>query len=83
VIYGNPAYYARFGFEPGEKFGVAAGDGEFCPALLALPLEERCDLAGRFEEGEAYRINREDVAAFDRSFPRREKHVLPGQIFKE
>lgn len=83
VIYGNPAYYARFGFEPGEKLGVAAIDGEFCPALLALALEEGRDLAGCFDEGEAYRINREDVVAFDRSFPRREKHVLPGQIFKD
>ncbi|MGE4563784.1 MAG: GNAT family N-acetyltransferase [Victivallaceae bacterium] len=81
VIYGNPAYYARFGFEPGEKYGVAAPDGEFCPALLTLALEENRDLAGRFEEGEAYRIEREAVAAFDKSFPRRAKHVLPGQIF--
>lgn len=80
VIYGNPAYYSRFGFEPGEKYGIAGADGDFCDALQILPFHPEKDLAGRFDEGEVYHISPEDSAAFDRNFPSKTKHVKAGQL---
>lgn len=80
VIYGNPAYYSRFGFEPGEKYGIAGADGEFCDALQILPFRPENDLSGRFDEGEIYRLSPADSSEFDRDFPPKTKHVKAGQL---
>jgi len=81
VIFGNPVYYSRFGFESGEKYGITDGEGNFCEALQILRFPTDADLAGRFEEGEEFHYTPEDAAEFDRNFPPRQKHALPTQIF--
>jgi len=82
LIYGNPAYYSRFGFEPGEKYGIADMEGNFCDALQVLVLNgDPAELRGKFEEGDAFHLDPAAVKAFDAGFPPRKKHKLPTQIF--
>ena len=80
VLFGNPAYYGRFGFEPGKNAGLAACDGNFYDALQVLRFSTDADLSGRYFEGEAYNFDAAELEAFDAQFPPREKHVLPTQL---
>ena len=80
VIYGNIAYYGRFGFRPAEDFGITDASGEFCPALLVCPLADDVP-AGAFDEGEVYHVTPDEVRAFDRTFPRRRAHLCSSQLF--
>jgi len=82
LIFGNPAYYSRFGFEPGEKYGISDSEGNFNDALQILILNgDSAGLRGRFREGEVYCIDPAAAKKFDAGFPPREKHKLPTQIF--
>lgn len=82
LIFGNPAYYSRFGFEPGEKYGISDSEGNFNDALQILSLNGNpAALRGRFREGEVYHIDPAAAKEFDAGFPPREKHKLPTQIF--
>ena len=80
VLFGDPAYYGRFGFEPGKNAGLAASDGNFYDVLQVLRLDPAADVSGRYFEGEAYAFDEAELAAFDAQFPPREKHVLPTQL---
>lgn len=49
---------------------------------MAMPLAADTLPAGALTESEVfYSITPADVEAFDASFPPREKHRLPGQLF--
>lgn len=83
IIYGNPAYYGRFGFLPASGFGITTPEGENLDALLALPLypDALQGVSGRHIEDKAFHdLKPGDVAAFDSSFPPRVKLRLPGQL---
>ena len=80
VIFGDPAYYGRFGFTPGRDAGIAACDGNFYDVLQLLRFDPDADLAGRYQESEPYQIRQDEVDAFEIWFPPREKHVLPTQL---
>jgi predicted N-acetyltransferase YhbS len=81
IIYGNPAYYHRFGFRPGKEFGIRTADGKYAAALQALPLFHGAldGVSGRFLESEAFETDPVQLEAFDRLFPPREKLVTPTQ----
>ena len=79
VLYGNPAYYGRFGFRPASEFGITDPSGQFCPALQVFPVGEVP--AGAFDEGAVYAVTPEEVRAFDRTFPHRQKHLRSSQLF--
>lgn len=81
LIYGDPAYYVRFGFRPAQEFGIATSEGAFHPALQALELlpGALAGCEGRFFEGEAYHIDETAAGEFDKSFPPKEKFVTESQ----
>ena len=79
VIYGNPAYYRRFGFRPAAEFGITDAVGESYPALQVRPFGEVPP--GAFDEGEVYHVTPEEVRAFDFVFPHRQKHLDSKQLF--
>ena len=80
LIYGNPGYYARFGFRPAADFGITDADGNFCPALLIYPMTANLP-EGAFDEGSIYHATPEEVRFFDQKFPFRRKHLHSGQLF--
>ena len=81
LIYGDPAYYRRFGFKGGEEYRIRTAEGNFLDALIALPLYDGAltGIAGRFDEGEAYRVDEKELAEFDKTFPPKEKRVTESQ----
>ncbi|MEA4862538.1 MAG: GNAT family N-acetyltransferase [Victivallaceae bacterium] len=81
VLYGNPAFYGRFGFEPGEKFGVSDVSGDFCPALLVNELKPGFVKPGKFSEDPVFMIAEADAAGFDTGFAPKTKHAKAGQLF--
>lgn len=82
VIYGNPAYYRRFGFVNAEQFGIRTVSGENFDYFMALELEEGSlqVITGNFYEDEAFNVNDKDVEEFDKAFPYKEKHVTDTQL---
>lgn len=86
VIYGDPAYYCRFGFVAGEQYGICSKDGWFSPALQVLELVPGSlqAVSGRFDEGDAYHVDPEAAAEYDKLFPPKVKEETPSQArFRE
>ena len=85
VIYGFPEYYTRFGFVNGKTYGITDMEGKFHDALLALELVPKAleHISGKFSEGAIYEVNKNELEAFDKLFPPKEKLVLDTQTFKE
>jgi len=85
MIYGNPKYYERFGFKNGKEYKITDMEGNYNDALMALELYPGSleNINGKFFEGEAYKIDKHELALFDRNFPYKEKLVLDTQIFRE
>ena len=82
ALTGSPDYYPRFGFRPGRDFGITDAEGNSSDYLMAMPLAADTLPAGVLTESEVFfSITPADVEAFDASFPPREKHRLPGQLF--
>ncbi|MBA4348232.1 MAG: GNAT family N-acetyltransferase [Clostridiales bacterium] len=83
LIYGDPAYYSRFGFVAAEKFGIATSDDHYADALQALELK-RGSLNGKsgcFLEDHAYEVDTTASALFDKNFPPKDKlEGLPSQL---
>lgn len=82
VLCGWPDYYPRFGFRPAGDFGITDRDGHSPVHLQALPLAADTLPAGVFAESEVFfAVTPARLDAFDASFPPREKHRRPGQLF--
>ena len=80
ILYGDPAYYRRFGFRAASDFGITDGAGDFCPAMLIYPMADAIP-NGAFDEGPVYHVTPEEVRVFDKRFPRRRRHYNSGQLF--
>ena len=80
LIYGDPDYYRRFGFRAASEFGITDSEGHFHPAILIRPLAEDIP-SGAFDEGAVYHVSPEEARAFDKTFPPRQRHYHPGQLF--
>ena len=81
IIYGDPDYYGKYGFRAGKEYGIRTADGKYAAALLMLPLVPGAlgGVCGRFLESEAFETDPDQLEAFDRLFPPREKQVTPSQ----
>jgi len=85
IIYGNPKYYERFGFKNSKEYKITDKEGNYNDALMALELHPKSleNISGKFFEGEAYKVDKNELEIFDKNFPYKEKLVLDTQIFKE
>jgi len=85
IIYGNPKYYERFGFKNSREYKITDKEGNYNDALMALELYSKSldNIKGKFFEGEAYIVDKNELEIFDRNFPNKEKLILDTQIFKE
>lgn len=84
IIFGDPAYYHRFGFKNAEIFDIHTAEGENFDAFMAKELYPGSlrGITGRFFEDEAFKVSEEEFALFDKEFPAKEKIVTDTQLFK-
>lgn len=83
---GNIGFYGRSGFDYASKFGIRYhdlpedADSAFflCKELIPGYLD---GITGVYQTPQGYYVKDEDVEAFDKDFPPKEKLKLPGQIF--
>ena len=83
VIFGDPAYYSRFGFKPCAFWGVTTRDGANFPAFMGVELTPGAlgHSGARFAEAGVFEsLPGREVDEFDKQFPRMEKKKLPGQL---
>lgn len=82
IIFGNPAYYHRFGFENAEKYLISTVDGENFDAFMALELYEGAlnGISGKFCEDPVFHIEKVELDNFEKKFPYKEKHVTDKQF---
>ncbi len=82
LIYGDPAYYSRFGFTAAETFRIGTSDNMYAAALQALELfpGALAGISGCFHEDAVYGIDEAAAKEFDRGFPQKElQSDLPMQ----
>ena len=82
LIYGNPAYYHRFGFVNAETFKISTADGIYFDAFMALELHEGAlaGITGKFHEDPVFQIDLIELESFEKQFPYKEKHVTETQF---
>lgn len=74
LLYGNPAFYLKQGFEPAEKYGIRNSENMFATALHACELYDGSlrGKQGKYYEDDIYHVDDQAVQAFDRHFPSKE-----------
>lgn len=82
VIFGNPAYYHRFGFKSSSEFGVSTADGQNFDAFMALELYPGAldGISGRYYDDPVFVVDKAELEEFEKSFPYKEKHVTDTQL---
>ncbi len=78
---GYPYHYAPYGFVGGKKYNISMADGKFYTGLLALPLYDGAfdNISGIACFTKDLDVTEEVVVEFEKSFPYKEKQVLPSQ----
>jgi predicted N-acetyltransferase YhbS len=87
IIYGDPAYYERFGFRASKEFHITDKEKKYPAALLVLELSPNAlhtehslgGVEGIFDEGAAYEVDKEEAEEFDKGFEKKEKLVTKSQ----
>ena len=83
ILFGDPAFYAHFGYDDCRQYGITTATGDNFEAFMAAPLYEGAlnDVHGAFHVPSFYAdLPQEDIALFDAQYPYMEKLVLPGQL---
>jgi predicted N-acetyltransferase YhbS len=83
ILFGDPAYYSRFGFKPSSAYDITLPDGSSIDAFQTLELRPGSldGFTGKYFEDETFsQLDPDKVDAFDSTFPPREKLRLPGQL---
>lgn len=82
ILFGNPAYYHRFGFQNAESFGITTAGGANFDAFMALELNHDSlqGVTGKFHDDPVFRVDKEELEVFDKEFPHKEKHVTDTQL---
>ena len=84
---GNIKFYGKCGFDFARNFGIRYHDlpeGEddsffLCKELIPGYLD---GITGVYQTPAGYYVKDEDVEEFDKTFPKKEKLKLPGQLFE-
>lgn len=82
VIFGEPDYYPRVGFENCKKYGIYFGEGKNSPSFHCYVLDKKkmAAVKGKFEEAELFEdLPKEEVEAMNKEFPYLTKLHFPCQ----
>ncbi len=79
---GYPYHYEPYGFVGGKKYQISMADGKYYTGLLALPLYTGAfdNIVGIACFSKDLELTEEEVEEFDKTFPFKEKKVLPCQM---
>lgn len=82
IIFGNPAYYHRFGFVNAEKYHITTPEGKNFEAFMVLELYKGAlqGITGKYYEDPVFHIEPEELEAFEKKFPYKEKHITDTQF---
>lgn len=83
---GNIDFYGKSGFTYASDFGIryhGLPEGEDASFFLCIELEEGYldGITGEYSTPAGYFVDEKEAEDFDKSFPEKEKLVLPGQLF--
>lgn len=81
ILGGFPYHYHPYGFVGSKKYNIAMPDGKFYTGIMVLPLYEDAlaGISGTVHFSEALYPDEAAFAAYDATFPEKEKKVLPCQ----
>lgn len=82
VIFGEPDYYPRFGFQTCEHFNITTKEGKNFNSFLGIELIPGAmkEIRGSFFEADVFEaLTKEDTERFDQSFPPLKKQYFPQQ----
>lgn len=70
VLYGNPAFYSRFGFVNAKKYGITMPDGNNIDDFMVLELGEHClqGIQGKCFESDAFEVDAMTLAEFEKNY---------------
>jgi predicted N-acetyltransferase YhbS len=83
VIFGDPGYYKRFGFQPCDSFGITTADGRNFDAFMAVELSPGSmkGVKGKFYAAETFQnLPKAEVEKYNKKFPPLRKLKFPGQM---
>jgi predicted N-acetyltransferase YhbS len=83
-LFGNPQYYGKFGFVNAATFGITTSTGEYFDAFMALELLEGSlgGVTGKFHYDKVFETDANELEAFEKLFPKKQKHKLSTQLFQ-
>ncbi|MCL1935731.1 MAG: GNAT family N-acetyltransferase [Defluviitaleaceae bacterium] len=75
LLYGDPLYYSKCGFQQAYKYRITTKDGNFSNALQVLILNppKTSKIKGRFSENNLFTVDEKKSAEFDKNYPPKEK----------
>ena len=82
VIFGEPDYYPRIGFQTCDHFGITTADGKNFDAFMGIELIPGAmkEIHGAFHESEVFEdLIPEAVEEYNRNFPPLAKQYFPKQ----
>lgn len=82
LLCGEPRLYAKYGFEPAEKYAIRDAGNNYSPALHIYWLKNNMShTSGRYHENKIYEVDDKEVEAYDKFFPYKEKiSGTPSQL---
>ncbi|WP_432664438.1 N-acetyltransferase [Wukongibacter baidiensis] len=82
IIFGNPNYYHRFGFENAKNHNILTSQGDNFEAFMALELYEGSldGISGKFYADSVFEIDKDELNIFEKQFPNKEKHFSDKQL---
>ena len=75
ILFGNPNYYHRFGFDDARQYGITTKEGQNFPQFMALELQKNGlgEITGNFFDDEAFHVKEYEFVEFEKMFPEKEK----------
>jgi predicted N-acetyltransferase YhbS len=82
IIFGDPGYYHRFGFVNAEKYNIQTSEGLNFEPFMALELYDKSlrGISGKFYADKVFETDKEELEAFEKGFPYKEKHITDTQL---
>ena len=82
ILFGNPAYYQRFGFKNAKEYAITTRDLQNFDPFMVLELIENglASVQGRFFEEEAFAVDPEALEEFEKKFPYKKKFRTATQF---